>query len=110
MPQPITDWAETLKNRAGVFSTVYREYQVYLIAAGEKRSGGYRIVATPDPGKANTVNYTVENPGPDDFVIQVITYPYEVLLTEKGTPLQFIQNEKGRYTAVEPIETQPLTG
>jgi hypothetical protein len=110
LPQPITDWAETLKDRAGVFSTTYRNQQIYLIAAGEQRTGGFRVAATPDLRKADTVHYVIESPDAADFVIQVITYPYEIVLTEKGKQLQFIRNEKGRATPVTPVETPPLKG
>lgn len=82
IPPSIIAWAESLKDRAGIYATTYQEQNIYLIAAGLCPSGGYHIVITSGV-EPDTVYYQVNDPAPDDFVIQILTYPYELLFTKQ---------------------------
>ena len=105
----VIDWAESLKVHAGVYYTCYRQQRVYLIAAGEKPTGGFRIVANLSEGRGDTIHYHLEVPSPDDFVIQTITYPYEIIVVKDGKPLHLYTQVKGELKPVQPQETAPLT-
>lgn len=105
----VIDWAESHKFHAGVYYTRYGGQLVYLIAAGEKPTGGFRIVTTLSNERGDTIHYHLEGPGPDDFVIQIITYPYEIIVVNDGKPLHLYTQVKGELKPVHPQETAPLT-
>lgn len=103
IPPSVRVWAESVKKTAGVFSTTYHGLPVYVIAGGEQPSGGYSVVVTGD----TVLDCYVEAPRPKDFVIQVITYPYEVVFSKEG-PLRFRFRMRGKPEDVEPVAFPPL--
>jgi hypothetical protein len=108
IPPPVRDWAESVKKTAGVFRTTYHGLPVYVIACGEQPSGGYSIVVNQARGEGDTVlDCYVEAPRPTDFVIQVVTYPYEVVFSKEG-PLRFRFRLRGKPEEVEPVAFPPL--
>lgn len=89
VPEPVLAWAESLKDQAGVHTCAYQGKYVYLIAAGERPTGGFRVVIQTADAEKSAVLFHVAGPSPDDFVIQVITYPYEIILSD--SPLNFVR-------------------
>lgn len=106
LPPALTEWAEDNKIRSGVFCSQYRGRTVYLIAGGEKPTGGFRISVLPFCHGDNRVIYRVEGPAEEDFVIQIITYPYLLLSAEDRGELQFFREENGILHPV-PVEMLP---
>ncbi|MCR3923391.1 MAG: protease complex subunit PrcB family protein [Firmicutes bacterium] len=104
MPAPIITWAERVKDTAGIYYTPYEGQTVYAITAGEKPSGGYQVVITKQT--PSFIYYRIAGPAPADYVIQIITYPYQLLFSE--TPLRFICIDKGTEELIEPRYV-PLT-
>ena len=73
----LSDWMENKKYEAAVHQYPDNE-NLYMIAAGEKNTGGYSVVVTKEEfdGEMLTLYYKIQGPGPDDIVTQAITYPY----------------------------------
>lgn len=100
VPQTIRDWAESHKENEGVWRTEYQGKPVYLIAAGMRPTGGFQVVVEPSLREIDTVIYRIAGPSPDDFVIQIITYPYELVFSEK--PLRFFREDGATKTEIMP--------
>ncbi|MBS4032169.1 MAG: protease complex subunit PrcB family protein [Clostridiales bacterium] len=94
MPDEIRKWAEQHKVVAGVYETVYQGKRVYLLAAGEYPTGGYGIKVTELRGRSGVLAYQVVGPGRDDFVIQIITYPYELVFSEDELRFVYLEMKK----------------
>ena len=109
LPPTVTNWAESHKAQAGVYSTWYRGKRIYLVATGEKPTGGFRLVTTLAEGRGDTVHYHLESPSPDDFVIQILTYPYEIIVVKDGSTLHFYSQCNGELKSVLSQETTPLS-
>ncbi|MCW3490917.1 protease complex subunit PrcB family protein [Dethiobacter alkaliphilus] len=106
VPKVVMDWAESTKYQSGVFATTHAGQNVYLLAAGPCPSGGYRVTAKPAPQLPDTVEYKIEGPKNDEMVIQILTYPYELVFSSK--PLQFVRLENNKRQVVEPQQKPPL--
>jgi hypothetical protein len=107
LPPAVTAWAESLKTGAGVYVTFYHGRAVCLLAAGECPTGGYRVTVEKPAGK-NTLSYRLQAPAKDDFVIQVITYPYEVIMLEQETLPRFVYIRGRKRSEVRPVFTPRL--
>lgn len=93
--QDLKNWIESKKHEAGEYRYPENE-RIYLIAAGERNTGGYSIKVTEESleGKDLTLSYKVLAPGPDDIVTQAITYPYVTIkITEEVENVEFVKNE-----------------
>ncbi len=108
VPTEVRHWAENLKTAPGVYVTSYRGRPVILLAAGERPTGGYRVTVSVSPDHS-TVYYSVQAPGRDDFVIQVITYPYELLFPEPGYLPRFVFKHGRKQQEIAPGFT-PIPG
>jgi hypothetical protein len=106
VPQAVRDWAESLKAKEGVYQTYYHGKPVYLIAAGERSTGGYRVSTEILSLDSATLSYRVVSPPPDEFVIQIITYPYELIFSQ--SPLRFIRIIGETQTEVQAMQTPAL--
>ena len=81
----VTDDEESLeyiKHHRG-FGIIREDETFYyiFIGAGEKNTGGYDIFVTSAEKRSGTVYLTVQEtiPGKDEMVIQVITYPHQII-------------------------------
>jgi hypothetical protein len=83
IPADIRSWAEQHKTVAGIYETVFQGRWVYLLAAGECPTGGYGIKVTETPERSGALTYQKVCPGQEDFVIEIITYPYELVFSEE---------------------------
>lgn len=105
-PQAVVAWAESKKNKAGIFATTFANQNVYLLAAGPCPSGGYRVEARLFSLQKATVEYWVQGPAADELVIQIVTYPYELVLSSR--PLHFIRLDHNRRSVVNPTHESPI--
>jgi len=110
LPSAVRDWAESLKDRAGVYATCYQGKPVYLVAAGERPSGGYSVALSGAPTEAGVLLYRITEPSAEDFVIQVITYPYELVFSLRGKSFRFRLVEQGQESESRILGTPPLVG
>ena len=91
----LTNWYNANRNNSGIHYKKVDSYVYVLVAAGEKPTGGYSvnissvIMAKPDEAFVQAV---VEGPGPNDMVIQVITYPH-TLIRFDGTNVKHVGGE-----------------
>jgi hypothetical protein len=108
IPPPVKEWAESLKTTAGVYATRYRGHPAYLVAAGECRTGGFSVAVHSMRGEPSVLAYEIKKPSDGDFVIQVITYPYELVFPGKDKPLSFRMIGRGSTTEVIIRETPAL--
>jgi hypothetical protein len=106
VPQIVTRWAESLKHSAGIYETIFLGRPLYLITVGARPSGGFRVIAERSAREPGTVIFRVEGPSPDEFVIQIITYPYELIFTD--TPLRFFRQESDTQIEINPQPSHPL--
>lgn len=93
IPADVRNWAEQRKTVAGVYETVFKGKRVYLLAAGECPTGGYSIKVTEPNDISGVLTYQLLGPSREDFVIQIITYPYELVFSEDE--LRFIYQKNG---------------
>ncbi len=93
--QELSNWIESKKYEAGEYQ--YSENKrIFLIAAGEKNTGGYSIKVLEEKldGEDLTLVYKILAPGPDDIVTQAITYPHLLIkVTEEVENVDFMKNE-----------------
>jgi hypothetical protein len=108
IPPAVIKWAETLKTTPGVYATRYRGRPVFLVAAGECRSGGFSVIVHSMREEDGVLAYEVKKPSDEDFVIQIITYPYELVFPEKDERLRFRMVGLGSTGEVIIKETPPL--
>ncbi len=74
------------------------EYYYIFIGAGEKNTGGYDIQVTDvlKTGDEITIIVAEEAPGKDDMVVQVITYPYQIIRVSREFGRNYsVINEEG---------------
>jgi hypothetical protein len=74
------------------------EYYYIFIGAGEKNTGGYdiRVTDVVKTGDEITILVAEESPGKDDMVMQVITYPYQIIRISKDYGKNYsVINEEG---------------
>lgn len=102
----VRGWAEALKDKEDVYCTTYRGKPVYLIAAGMRPTGGYAVSVELSLREENRVLFQVKGPPPGDFVIQILTYPYELVFS--NSPLLFTRIDKQGESEVNVINTPPL--
>jgi hypothetical protein len=74
-------WVEGRIRESGVWVKRFGGHRLVLIAMGEKPTAGYGVVVegAAASGDGWMVDVRFIEPGPDDIVAQVITYPYEVV-------------------------------
>ncbi len=104
LPLEVEQWIEQSIERfkAGTFE---HEGILYLLVSyGEKPTAGYEVEITDiteeDDKLVVTANFT--EPGEDDVVAQVITYPFDLaMLDDPGLPVEFVAT--GAETEI-PIE------
>lgn len=100
IPADILNWAEQYKTAAGIYEANLQGKRVYLLAAGECPTGGYGIVVTKPRDRSGTLTYQVVGPDRDDFVIQIITYPYELVFSVEK--LRFVYLDGNSKKEVHP--------
>jgi hypothetical protein len=81
----LSNWIESKKYEPGVYQYPDDE-KIYIIAAGERNTGGYSVVITEEILKGVDLNlyYKILTPGPNDMVTQAITYPYLLIKISGG--------------------------
>lgn len=94
IPADIRNWAEQHIAAAGVYETVYQGKRVYLLAAGEYPTGGYSIKVIELRDRSGVLTYQVVGPDRDDFVIQIVTYPYELVFSEEDLCFVYLDGKK----------------
>jgi hypothetical protein len=94
LTEEVRQWAEALKFEAGIYCAHYNGLPIYLLAAGACSSGGYSIAVSFSNtlDQALRVDYRLVHPNPEDMVIQVITYPYEIILPLQKTEVRVFYN------------------
>ncbi|WP_031515900.1 protease complex subunit PrcB family protein [Desulfofalx alkaliphila] len=77
----LEQWIDNQKKNPGVWTYRHRDARVIMIAMGEQPTGGYGVLVDEPELKEGTahINAEFKSPGPNDFTIQVITYPYEII-------------------------------
>lgn len=91
--QAISNWIESKKYESGIHRYPDDE-NLYMIAAGERNTGGYSIRITEEKlnGEDLILYYKIHSPGPDDIVTQAITYPYLLIeIAEEVEEVDFIE-------------------
>jgi len=73
------------------------ESQYVLLCLGTRNTGGYSIEISrvEEVGREIVVTYQERRPAPEDMVIQVITYPWQVLQVESSLPIIVREEVKG---------------
>lgn len=82
-------WAESLKQESGVFRRTVGDWDLYMVAMGEQRTGGYAVELAEAGFSGGTewlIDVRYQRPGPGDIVTQALTYPYLVFAVPKGIP------------------------
>lgn len=92
--ETLSNWIESKKYDSGVYQYPDDE-KVYLIAAGERNTGGYSVHITKENPDGEELNlyYKIQAPGPDEMVTQAITYPYLLIkIREEVEEVNFIKH------------------
>ncbi|QGT98671.1 hypothetical protein SYNTR_0078 [Candidatus Syntrophocurvum alkaliphilum] len=91
MPKQVIEWAEQKKDDKGIHKKQFKSYDVYMIARGEKPTGGYEVIISNsefnEDGKF-LVDVEYKSPAPDEAVIMILTYPYELFAVPSGTDVK----------------------
>lgn len=75
-------WIDQCKGQAGAYLRTFGSYRMLLVARGEMPTAGYGVKIEEigqDSGRKWIVDVTMEDPGTDSFVAQVISYPYVIV-------------------------------
>ncbi len=91
MSAEIQAWAQENKMVEGIHQQQFGAFDVYMLAMGEKPTGGYSIVihnAWRDQDDIYRVKAQYQYPNPGDAVIMVITYPYELIAIPAGSVME----------------------
>lgn len=100
----IAAWAEKLKLEAGAFRTTVGDWDGYVVAMGEKRSGGYAVELAEagfSGGKEWIVQVRYRSPEPGAITTMALTYPRLVFAVPKGTPVKIqVVTEAGKPEAL----------
>lgn len=112
----ILPWAESYLGTYGVYQKNFGNYRVYLIAAGEKPTGGYsveidQVGLTPGPGGTGgagggnrwIIDVVFKEPPPGAIVTQALTYPYELVAVPADGNEVVIREVRGTRVRTLPI-------
>ena len=109
VPKEALQWVETQTRTRQVVRKTFGSWDVYVIAMGEQRTGGYAVKienAGFDSGKTWIVDVKFIEPAPGQMVTQALTYPYETFAVPKGVPAKVRLIDKNG----QPIELQVKAG
>ncbi|MCL5676960.1 MAG: protease complex subunit PrcB family protein, partial [Firmicutes bacterium] len=104
-------WIDSLKKVEGVYVNQIGNLRVYLVAMGEKPTGGYQVkIDQIGTSKGSwLVDVVYVRPAPGQMVSQVVTYPYEVVAVPIGPgerPVRFRLIEGAKITEL-PLTQAP---
>jgi len=103
IPQELNMKLENLKQSRGYFILEKPDNTLYLfIGLGEKNTGGFSlsVKAIEEIEGTNTVLVEEKEPGPNDMVIQAITYPYIIVKMKNITSNFVVKSRTGEEFAV----------
>jgi len=117
----ILPWADSYFRTPGVYHKSFGNYRVYLIAAGEKPTGGHsveidQVALTPGSGGTGgtgavnrwIIDVVFKEPPPGAIVTQVLTYPYQLVAVPDDGNEVVIREVKGTGVKTMPIVTTEL--
>ncbi|MDR5659433.1 protease complex subunit PrcB family protein [Serpentinicella sp. ANB-PHB4] len=83
--EAVLRWYERSRKEEGAFKFDDEEYTYILISAGERRTGGYSLNTMSITGDNKHLNVKAKliEPLPSSMVVQVITYPSQLVRIEK---------------------------
>lgn len=114
--QEVARWAEHRQAVEGLFQKTFGDYRVYMVAMGQKPTGGFAVevdkVEKTSDGWLVDVRYVV--PGPGDLVTEAITFPYEIVaIPNDGETVRFRRLQGRDFIDLTPIKVDgdlPNTG
>lgn len=90
----VKTWVEESIVVKGLHQKTFGDYDVYVVAFGEKPTGGYEVkpgeVTFAEPNKLQFEAVIVE-PAPGEMVTQVITYPHIIFAVEQGVEVNVVK-------------------
>lgn len=92
LPGEVQSLIEAAKNDFAAQTFEYEGVLYLLVTYGEKTTGGYTVEITDISEGEGKLVVTVKfcEPAADDFVIQALTYPYDLAMLENpGLPVEF---------------------
>lgn len=90
LPETVEKWVDSKKSVQGIHRLHEGDNTWVMVAWGEKPTGGYGVkVKDANEGYAGVIVLDVglSAPGPEDTVIQAITYPYDLIILDKTDAL-----------------------
>lgn len=100
LPPAVEKWAESKKAFQGIHRFHEGDKTWVMVAWGEKPTGGYGVkVNNARRGFAGVIVLDVglSSPGPDDIVIQAITYPYDLIVFDRTDALVAAEFDGGTW-------------
>ncbi len=92
LPPEVQAWIEERIEEPINTTLVHEGNQYILVARGMQPTAGYSIqISKIEKADGNIVVHTeTQDPGPDDMVAEVITYPYDLTVIDyQGLPVRF---------------------